>query len=92
MMYTDDVREKCARLYKRGLSIKEIMQMTGLKSSRTVYKILKENDIPLNKEEGKKNISVTLDKETLRIIEREKPRNVSRFICRAVKKSYSGNI
>lgn len=87
MIYTDEVREKCAKLYKQGLTIKEIMQGTGLKSTQTVYRILEECKVEIKsmKGGGRKVIAISLDDDTMKILEIKKPRNVSNFICRAVK-------
>ena len=86
MIYTDDVREKCARLYKQGLPIKDIMQQTGLRSTQTVYRILREGKIPARNtdKKGGKVITVSLDKEAVRIIKLKKPRNLSNFVCAAI--------
>ena len=74
MIYTDDVREKCAKLYKQGLPIKDIMQQTGLRSTQTVYRILREGKIPARNtdKKGGKIITVSLDKEAVRIIKLKK--------------------
>ena len=86
MIYTDDVREKCARLYKQGLPIKDIMRQTGLRSTQTVYRILREGKIPARNtdKKGGKIITVSLDKEAVRIIKLKKPRNLSNFVCEAI--------
>lgn len=87
MIYTDDVREKCARLYKQGLPIKEIMQRTGLKSTQTVYRMLEESKVEIKsmKGGGRKVIAISLDDDTRKILEIKNPRNISSFVCRAVK-------
>lgn len=86
MIYTDDVREKCAKLYKQGLPIKDIMQQTGLRSTQTVYRILREGKIPARNtdKKGGKVITVSLDKEAVRIIKLKKPQNLSNFVCAAI--------
>lgn len=87
MIYTDDVREKCARLYKQGLPIKEIMRQTGLRSTQTVYRMLEESNVRIKsiKGGGRKVITISLDKDALKILEIKKPKNVSDFICRAIR-------
>ena len=86
MIYTDDVREKCAKLYKQGFPIKDIMHQTGLRSTQTVYRILREGKIPARNtdKKGGKVITVSLDKEAVRIIKLKKPRNLSNFVCAAI--------
>ena len=86
MIYTDDVREKCAKLFKQGLAIKDIMHQTGLRSTQTVYRILREGKIPARNtdKKGGKIITVSLDKEAVRIIKLKKPRNLSNFVCMAI--------
>ena len=85
-----DQRALCVKLYKQGkTSIKEIMAQTGIRSEQTVYRILDSEGIPRQRREVAHKSSITFDEGTWCIIERKKPRNLSRFVCEAVKKAHA---
>lgn len=61
--------------------------MTGVASEQTIYRILRERNIPKRKiRRITKKISVSLDYETKLILDKVKPKNLSKYICDIIKK------
>lgn len=88
-MIQEGQKQLCIQLYKEGnLSIKEIMLRTGIRSSQSVFRIVTKAGIPLHRRYVARRASITFDEETWRIIEREKPGNLSKFVCEAIRKVY----
>lgn len=52
-----------------------------------MYRILEESKVRIKstKGGGRKVIAISLDDDTVKILEMKKPQNISDFICRAVK-------
>ena len=83
-----DQRTMCVKLYRQGkVSIKEIMERTGIRSEQTVYRILDSEGIPRQRRDAVHKSSITFDEETWQVIRRMKPRNLSKFVCEAIKKA-----
>ena len=89
-MIQEGQKQLCIQLYREGnLSIKEIMLRTGIRSSQSVFRIVTKAGIPLRRRYVARKASITFDEGTWRIIEQEKPGNLSKFICEAVKGAYT---
>lgn len=84
---TQEQTEAVIRLYRaQKLTIKQIMDETGVKSEQTIYRILDENGIPrLQQREMVRKASISFDADTWVIIERKAPKNLSKFICDLIK-------
>lgn len=80
--------EEVARLYRsEKYTIKQICEMTGVASEQTIYRILKGRNIPKRKIRIiTKKISVSLDYEAELILDKVKPKNLSKYICDIIKK------
>jgi len=76
------------RLYRNGEKAKDILSKTGIKSVSTIYTVLRRNNIPIRPAKDVKRVAISLDKDTVKIIERENPANLSDWICRKIKESY----
>lgn len=88
-MITEQQRQQCITLYKQGeCSIKEIMKQTDIGSSQSVYRILSKAGVTLQRPNETHRASITFDEDAWRIIERKQPRNLSKFVCKAIKKTY----
>lgn len=81
------IRIKCVNLYKEGkYKIKEIMALTGIRSEQTVYRILDEEKVPRRpKRETVMKATISLDAGAMDVIEKANPKNLSEFVCEAVK-------
>lgn len=88
-MISVDQQVMCEKLYKEGeLKIKEIMAVTGIRSEQTVYRILDAAGIPRRPTRGTvMKATISMDKETVDIINRVNPRNLSEWICDLIKNS-----
>ena len=76
--------EEVVRLYRsEKYTIKQICEMTGVASEQTIYRILRERNIPKRKI---RRITVSLDHETELILDKVKPKNLSKYICEIIKK------
>ncbi len=85
-----DQRTLCIKLYKQGnISIKEILKQTGIRSEQTVYRILDSEGIPRQRRDAVHKSSITFDEKTWSIIERKKPRNLSKFVCDSIRKTHT---
>lgn len=82
-------QDKVIALYeKQSYSISEIMRMTGVGSSQTIYKILESSGVSYTRRKKQvRVISVCLDKEAEDILVKEAPRNISKWICELIKKA-----
>ena len=80
-------RIKCVRLYKEGKhKIKEIMALTGIRSEQTIYRILDEEGIPRRPTRNTvMKSTISFDRETAEVIKRANPKNLSEFVCEAIK-------
>lgn len=90
-MISVDQQVMCEKLYKEGkLKIKEIMAVTGIQSEQTVYRILDAAGIPRRPtRDTVMKATISMDKETVDIINRVNPRNLSEWICDLIKKSHN---
>lgn len=89
---TLEQEEEAVFLYKsHKYSIKDILEKTGIKSERTLYSILISRNIPQMRREATTRISLRADEEVSRIIEKEKPRNRSEYLCNLIKKGYEAS-
>lgn len=91
-MIDDWQKRECVRLYTDGAhSIKDIMRLTGIRSEQTVYRILDEARVPRQKKRPTGlRASISFDEEAARLIAEARPRNLSAWVCRAVKEAYGG--
>lgn len=91
---TPDQEKKVIQLYKsEKYTIKQIRQMTDVLSEQTIYRILNEHHIPKRRlRVVTKKISISLDEETENIIKLINPKNVSVFVCDAIKKTINTNL
>lgn len=81
--------EEAVRLYRsHQCSIKDILAKTGIKSEQTLYRILISRDIPPMLRKATARISLRADKEVSKIVEREKPRNISEYLCYLIREGY----
>ena len=88
-MITEQQKQQCIALYKQGeCSIRDIMKQTGIGSSQSVYRILERAGVELQRPSDTRRASITFDEEAWRIIERKQPRNLSKFVCKAIKQTY----
>lgn len=84
--------EEAVRLYRsHQCSIKDILAKTGIKSEQTLYRILISRDIPQMLRKATARISLRADKEVSEIVEKEKPRNISEYLCYLIKKGYEAS-
>lgn len=81
----------CEKLYIEGNhTIKEIMDITGIRSEQTIYRILDAAEIPRRpSRKAVHKISLSIDKDTMEIIKKENPKNISEWICNIIKDKYS---
>lgn len=82
--------EEVVRLYmSKKYSIKEILVQTGVRSEQTIYRILDgRNDIErMRRKSPVKKISITLDEDTNKIIDKTNPKNLSEWVCSCIKKA-----
>lgn len=90
ILITDEQKEEVKRLYLlQKHTIRQIMELTGVRSEQTIYVILDEAHIPRFKTRNiVRRISVGIDEELNNIIEKEKPKNIAEFICNMAKEGY----
>lgn len=86
-LITIEQEEDVVRLYRsEKYTIKQICKMTNVLSEQTIYRILKERNIPKrNIRNITKKVSVSLDYETELILDKIKPKNLSKYICDIIK-------
>ena len=87
---TDKQKEEVKRLYLlQKHTIRQIMELTGVRSEQTIYVILDDARIPRFKTRNiVRRISIGIDEELNNIIEKEKPKNTTEFICNMAKEGY----
>lgn len=81
--------EEVVKLYRsRKYSIKEIIEQTGVRSRQTIYRILDgRDDIQrMRRKRPVRKVSITLDEESYKVINRERPKNLSEWVCSCIKK------
>jgi hypothetical protein len=90
-MITVDQKRDVVRLYKKQAhTIKEIMALTGVRSEQTIYRILDDNGIPrLKVRKPVRQITICIDRETADILDGEKPKNISEWVCNMIKRGYN---
>ena len=84
-------KNKClmvVRLYKaQKHTIKEIAEIAGVPSVQTVYALLDEYKVPrLRKRNIARSVSISIDTELDEMIEKAKPKNLSKWLCEMAKK------
>lgn len=77
-----DQEKQMIQLYLSGKKIKEIMNLTGIKSEQTIYRLLDENNIPRRPKLESKNISFIANKEVLCILQDKE--DISSYINNAI--------
>ena len=86
---TEQQKQKCITLYQEGeLSTQEIMDIVGIRSTQTIYRVLAQAGIELQRPSDTRKASISFDEEAWSVIERKKPRNLSKFVCKAIKGYY----
>lgn len=71
-------------LYKDGMTIKEIMGKTDIRSEQTIYRILDSNGVPRRpKVRGVKKILVKIEEDVAAILDREQ--SVSLYVNEAIR-------
>lgn len=81
--------EEAVRLYRSHKhSIRDILDKTGIKSEQTLYRILISRDIPQMLRKATARISLRADKEVSEIVAKEKPRNISEYLCYLIREGY----
>ena len=89
---TLEQEEEAVFLYRsRKYSIKDKLKKTGIKSEQTLYRIFLSRDLPPMRREATTRISLRADEEVSKIIEKEKPRNISEYLCNLIKKGYEAS-
>jgi len=89
MEKTDEKKCKMVvRLYKaQKHTIKQIMEIAGVPSVQTVYSILDEYKVPrLRKRNIARSVSISIDTELDKMIEKAKPKNLSKWLCEMAKR------
>ena len=83
---TEEQKDELVQLYvKNEYNDKEIMKYLGIGSTQTIYRILKERNVPLRrKKEPYIRKTISFDKNTFTIIESKKPKNLSAWICKLI--------
>lgn len=89
-MIRDYQKKECIRLYQEGvLTIKEIMAETDIRSEQTIYRILDAAGIPRRPPRPTEwRTSISFDKETSDIMDEVRPRNLSAWVCKMIKKAH----
>lgn len=78
-------REKIVKLYKEYTSIKGICKKCEV-SVNTVYKVLREENVPLVSGRYGIRRTITFDEEAERLLKEAHPNNVSAWTCEMIKK------
>ncbi|MDR0185338.1 helix-turn-helix domain-containing protein [Prevotella brunnea] len=84
-------KEIVVRLYRNNShTIKQIMELTGVRSEQTIYRILSDYNIPKQRtRKPTRTITIGLDKEAEEVIISANPKNLSEFVSEMIKKGYS---
>lgn len=81
---TLDQESRVMSLYKDGMTIKEIMGKTDIRSEQTIYRILDSNGVPRRpKVRGVKKILVKIEEDVAAILDREQ--SVSLYVNEAIR-------
>ena len=81
--------EEAVFLYRsHKYSIKDILEKTGIKSEQTLYRILGSRGIPQMLRKATARISLRADAEVSEIVAKEKPRNISEYLCYLIREGY----
>lgn len=83
---TEEQKDELVRLYvEKEYNDKEIMKNLGIGSSQTVYRILKERNVPLRRmKEPYIRKTISFDNHTYSIIESKNLKNLSAWICKLI--------
>lgn len=85
-MIRGEKKDLCVRLYKEGgHTIQEIMELAGIGSPATVYRVLAREGITLRPRMAYQS-TIVFDEEAAAIIDRVKPRNLSGWVCGLIKR------
>lgn len=81
---TLEQEDKVLALYELGVSIKEIIKETGVKSEQTIYRILDDNNVPRRpKLKVAGRVLITVEEEVAEMLKKQK--NVSRYVNEAIR-------
>lgn len=81
---TLDQESRVMSLYKDGMTIKEIMGKTDIRSEQTIYRILDSNGVPRRpKVRGVKKILVKIEEDVAAILDKEQ--SVSLYVNEAIR-------
>lgn len=81
---TLDQESRVLSLYKQGISIKEIIKETGVRSEQTIYRILDSNGVPRRpKVRGVRKVFVTIEEDVAAILDKEQ--SVSLYVNEAIR-------
>lgn len=80
-------REKIVKLYKEYTSIKDICKECKV-SVNTVYKVLREEKVPLMSGRYGVRRTITFDEETEKLLKKANPNNISAWVCEMIKRGY----
>lgn len=81
---TIEQEDKVLALYELGVSIKEIIKETGVKSGQTIYRILDDNNVPRRpKLKVAGRVLITVEEEVAEMLKKQK--NVSRYVNEAIR-------
>lgn len=67
-LITQEQERKLVSLYNEGLPIKQIMTETGIKSEQTIYRLLRENDIPKRSVVKSKKITFSASPDVVKLL------------------------
>lgn len=81
-------RDKVVEMYNSGESISSIMKLCNIKSTQTVYRIIRDAGLKIRNGNCSLRLSVTLDAESGKLLQKHHPKNVSRWVCEAIKNQY----
>jgi len=87
-MIRKETEDEVVALYKRGKKTRDIIKITGINSNSSLYRILDKYNVPKRPEKNVKKITIAIDEGVMDIIHREKPENISGWICNTIKKAY----
>lgn len=79
-------RNKIVKLYKEYTAIKDICKECEV-SVNTVYKVLREEKVPLLSGRYGIRRTITFDEETEKLLQQASPNNISAWVCEQIKEN-----